>query len=88
MTCKICYWYSVCPERSRLYPCREFKNTRRKSGRKDKSMQQKEPACCRNCRYFCRCLERSRNMVCTSWQKYTYQKPERKYHHGRKEETH
>lgn len=36
ITCKICYWYSVCPERSRLYPCREFNDTRRESGRKDK----------------------------------------------------
>lgn len=35
-TCKSCYWYSVCPERSRLYPCREFNDTRRESGRKDK----------------------------------------------------
>lgn len=39
-TCKTCYWYSVCPERSRLYPCREFKDTSRKSGRKDKPMHQ------------------------------------------------
>lgn len=35
-TCKACYWYRVCPERSRLYPCREYEETRRKSGRKDK----------------------------------------------------
>lgn len=32
-TCKTCYWYRVCPERSRLYPCREYEETRRKSGR-------------------------------------------------------
>jgi len=28
-TCKTCYWYSLCPERSRLYPCRIFEDTQR-----------------------------------------------------------
>ena len=32
-TCKTCYWYSLCPERSRLYPCRIFEDTR--GGRTD-----------------------------------------------------
>ena len=25
ITCKGCLNYAVCPERSRMYPCREFK---------------------------------------------------------------
>lgn len=28
ITCKACLNYATCPERSRLYPCREFKPIR------------------------------------------------------------
>lgn len=30
ITCKDCLHYATCPERSRLYPCREFKPQKKK----------------------------------------------------------
>lgn len=30
VTCADCLKYAVCPERSRMYPCREFKSTKPK----------------------------------------------------------
>lgn len=32
-TCKDCYWYAVCLERDRMYPCRSFDNVYEKKGR-------------------------------------------------------
>ena len=33
MTCKSCYWYAVCLERDRGYPCRSFDSIYEKKGR-------------------------------------------------------
>ena len=37
ITCKDCLTYAVCPERSRLYPCREFKGVRYNGNKSDKA---------------------------------------------------
>lgn len=32
MTCKSCYWYAVCWEHDRMYPCKDFDSIYEKKG--------------------------------------------------------
>lgn len=41
-TCKVCYWRRICPEWTRLYPCRMFDDTRPVEGVELKNKKESE----------------------------------------------